>query len=125
MEDHRLKAFCLIVEMKSFSKAAEAKFMTQSALSHLIKNLEDKLGIKLLNRHAKEITPTKAGELFMSMQNRFLHNIKNWKIVFILLFKKQKEYYILEQLQQLLYIYYRKCFTIFLKTIQKHKLNYQ
>jgi len=46
MEDHRLKAFCLIVEMKSFSKAAEAKFMTQSALSHLIKNLEDKLGIK-------------------------------------------------------------------------------
>lgn len=37
MEDHRLRAFCLVVEMKSFSKAAEAKLMTQSAMSHLIK----------------------------------------------------------------------------------------
>ena len=64
MEDHRLKAFCLIVETKSFSKAAEAKFMTQSAMSHLIKNLEDELGVKLLNRQAKMVTPTLAGRLF-------------------------------------------------------------
>ncbi len=64
MEDHRLKAFCLIVETKSFSKAAEAKFMTQSAMSHLIKNLEDELGVKLLNREVKTVTPTPAGRLF-------------------------------------------------------------
>jgi DNA-binding transcriptional LysR family regulator len=64
MEDHRLKAFCLIVETKSFSKAAQAKFMTQSAMSHLIKNLEDELGVKLLNREAKTVTPTPAGRLF-------------------------------------------------------------
>jgi DNA-binding transcriptional LysR family regulator len=49
MEDHRLRAFCFVVENKSFSKAAEAKFMTQSAMSHLIKNIEDELGVKLLN----------------------------------------------------------------------------
>src|SRR4030066_1504820 len=64
MEDHRLKAFCLVIEMKSFSKAAEAKFMSQSAMSHLIKNLEDELGVKLLNRQAKMVTPTLAGRLF-------------------------------------------------------------
>jgi DNA-binding transcriptional LysR family regulator len=64
MEDHRLKAFCLVVEMKSFSRAAEAKFMTQSAMSHLIKNLEDELGVKLLNRQGKTVTPTPAGRLF-------------------------------------------------------------
>ena len=64
MEDHRLKAFCLVVETKSFSKAAEAKFMTQSAMSHLIKNLEDELGAKLLNRQAKTIVPTPVGRLF-------------------------------------------------------------
>jgi DNA-binding transcriptional LysR family regulator len=64
MEDHRLKAFCLVVEMKSFSKAAEAKFMTQSAMSHLIKSLEDEMGVKLLNRHRKTISPTPAGRLF-------------------------------------------------------------
>jgi DNA-binding transcriptional LysR family regulator len=45
-----MRAFCLIVEMGSFSKAADAKGMTQSAMSHLIKNLEDKFGTRLLNR---------------------------------------------------------------------------
>lgn len=72
MEDHRLKAFCLIVELKSFSRAAEAKFMTQSAMSHLIKNLEDELGVKLLNRHGKTVTPTPAGRLFYSHSKQIL-----------------------------------------------------
>lgn len=64
MEDHRLRAFCLIVELKSFSKAAAAKCMTQSAMSHLIRNLEHEIGIRLLNRHVKTVTPTPAGRLF-------------------------------------------------------------
>ena len=64
MEDHRLKAFCLLAEMKSFSRAAEAKFITQSAMSHLIKNLEDELGTKLINRHSKIISLTPAGKVF-------------------------------------------------------------
>ncbi|MGE5237632.1 MAG: LysR substrate-binding domain-containing protein [Chloroflexota bacterium] len=64
MEDHRLKAFCLVVELKSFSKAAEAKHMTQSAMSHLIRNLENDLGMKLLHRHTKSVSPTSAGRLF-------------------------------------------------------------
>ena len=72
MEDHRLKAFCLIVEMKSFSKAAESKFMTQSAISHLVKNLEDELGVKLLNRQAKNVTPTPAGKLFYDYAKQIL-----------------------------------------------------
>lgn len=76
MEDHRLKAFCLVVEMKSFSKAAEAKFMTQSAMSHLIKNLEDELGVKLLNRHSKTITPTQAGRLFYEYAKKILELYK-------------------------------------------------
>jgi DNA-binding transcriptional LysR family regulator len=72
MEDHRLRAFCLIVELKSFSKAAGAKFMTQSAMSHLIRNLEDEMGIRLLNRHAKSVTPTSAGRLFYAHAKRIL-----------------------------------------------------
>ena len=64
MEDHRLKAFCLVCEFKSFSKAAAAKFMTQSAMSHLIKNLEEELGVKLLNRQGKTVLPTPAGKTF-------------------------------------------------------------
>jgi DNA-binding transcriptional LysR family regulator len=72
MEDHRLKAFCLIVETKSFSKAAEAKTMTQSAMSHLIKNLEHELGVKLLTREAKAVTPTPAGRLFYDYAKEIL-----------------------------------------------------
>jgi DNA-binding transcriptional LysR family regulator len=72
MEDHRLRAFCLVVELKSFSKAAEAKSMTQSAMSHLIRNLEDELGIQLLNRQRKIVAPTPAGGIFYYHAKRIL-----------------------------------------------------
>ena len=62
--------------MKSFSKAAEAKFMTQSAISHRIKNLEDELGVKLLNRKAKTVTFTSAGRLFYDYARQILQLYK-------------------------------------------------
>ena len=76
MEDHRLKAFCLVVEMKSFSKAAEAKLMTQSAMSHLIKNLEDELGVKLLSRQGKTVLLTPAGRVFYASAKQILEQYK-------------------------------------------------
>ena len=76
MEDHRLKAFCLVVEMKSFSKAAEAKLMTQSAMSHLIKNLEDELGVKLLRRQGKTVLLTPAGKVFYSSSKHILEQYR-------------------------------------------------
>src|SRR5512147_2494038 len=76
MEDHRLKAFCLVCELKSFSKAAAAKFMTQSAMSHLIKNLEGELGVKLLNRQGKTVLPTAAGRTFYSNAKKILDQYK-------------------------------------------------
>ncbi len=72
MEDHRLKAFCLLAEMKSFSRAAEAKFMTQSAMSHLVKKLEDDLGVRLINRHSRTISLTPAGKAFYRHARRIL-----------------------------------------------------
>lgn len=77
MEDHRLKAFCLVVEMKSFSKAAEAKFMTQSAMSHLIKNLEDEMGTQLLSRKGKAVIPTPAGRILYEQAKKILKQYKN------------------------------------------------
>jgi len=76
MEDYRLKAFCLIVEMEGFSKAAKATFVTQSAISHLIKNLEDELGVKLLNRLSKIVTPTPAGRLLYEHAKKILEQYK-------------------------------------------------
>ena len=72
MEDHRLRAFCLVFEMKSFSKAAEAKLLTQSAMSHLIKNLEGELGVRLFDRYGKAVVPTQAGRLFYEDAKKIL-----------------------------------------------------
>jgi LysR family transcriptional regulator, transcriptional activator of the cysJI operon len=77
MEDHRLKAFCLIVETGSFSKAAAAKCMTQSAMSHLIKNLEEEIGVHLLNRKGKNVIPTPAGKIFYEHAKQILKQYKN------------------------------------------------
>ena len=72
MEDSRLRAFCLIVEMKSFSRAAEATLITQSAMSHMIKNLEAEIGVKLLNRSGKTVIPTPPGRLFYRNAKKIL-----------------------------------------------------
>jgi DNA-binding transcriptional LysR family regulator len=77
MEDHRLKAFCLVFEMRSFSKAAAAKLMSQSAMSHLIKNLEEELGVRLLTRQGKTVTPTSMGRLFYEHACKILDQYRN------------------------------------------------
>jgi DNA-binding transcriptional LysR family regulator len=76
MEDHRLKAFCLLYEMRSFSKAAEAKLMSQSAMSHLIRNLEEELGVRLFTRKPKTVIPTSMGKLFYEHARNILKQYK-------------------------------------------------
>ncbi len=76
MLDHRLKAFCLLAELKSFSKAARAKHITQSAMSHIIKNLEEELGVKLVNRHKKSISLTPAGRVLYEHAKKILLQYK-------------------------------------------------
>jgi len=74
MEDHRLKAYCLVVETKSFSRAAQAKNMTQSAMSRLVKSLEEELGVKLLHRKGKAALPTPEGRLFYDHAGKILED---------------------------------------------------
>ncbi len=63
MDIRVLEVFCKIVELKSFSKAAEAVYLTQPTVSGQIKILEDEVGVRLLDRLGREVTPTKAGEI--------------------------------------------------------------
>jgi len=72
MEDHRLKSFCLVVETKSFSRAARTKRVTQSAMSHLIKNLEEELGVQLLRREGREVIPTPTGRVLYEHAKKIL-----------------------------------------------------
>ncbi|MCA8052812.1 LysR family transcriptional regulator [Burkholderia arboris] len=56
-----LKAFTVICRRKSFRLAAAELGVTTSALSHALRGLEEKLGVKLLNRTARAISTTDAG----------------------------------------------------------------
>ncbi|MFQ5520732.1 MAG: selenium metabolism-associated LysR family transcriptional regulator, partial [Candidatus Methylomirabilia bacterium] len=56
----------------SFSKAAEALFLTQPTVSEHIRALEDELGTRLLDRLGRGAAPTKAGELLLGYARRIL-----------------------------------------------------
>lgn len=65
MELRQLRHFKEIVAAASFGQAAERLNITQPALSKSIRNLEATLGVMLLERHAKGVTPTEYGEIFL------------------------------------------------------------
>lgn len=56
------KHFMAIARHRSFSRAAIELGVSASALSHALKGLETRLGVRLLNRTTKSVTPTAAGE---------------------------------------------------------------
>ena len=58
-----LEIFCSVVELESFSRAAEAVHLVQASVSERIASLEKKVGIRLLDRLGKRVVPTAAGEL--------------------------------------------------------------
>lgn len=64
MDFKQLETFVNIVKLKSFSKAAEASFLTQPTVSSHISQLENELGILLIDRDGKESRPTKEGRAF-------------------------------------------------------------
>ena len=53
--------FMAIACHRSFSRAAIELGVSASALSHALKGLETRLGVRLLNRTTKSVTPTAAG----------------------------------------------------------------
>jgi len=61
MDTRQLRAFCEVVEHKSFSHAAERLGVTQPAVSLQVRALEKRLGIQLLDRSGRRVEPTEAG----------------------------------------------------------------
>lgn len=64
MELKQLNAFIAVAEEQSFSTAAESTGLSQPSLSRLIKQLEDELGVELLDRYHRPLQFTAAGEFF-------------------------------------------------------------
>jgi DNA-binding transcriptional LysR family regulator len=67
-----LLAFLSVGRERSFTKAAAKLGMSQSSLSHIIRELESRLGMRLLTRTTRSVAPTQAGErLLQSIGPRF------------------------------------------------------
>jgi DNA-binding transcriptional LysR family regulator len=62
MNLHQLRIFCSVVEHRSYTRAAEALFMTQPAVSLQIQALERSLQVKLFERINQQFTVTEAGQ---------------------------------------------------------------
>jgi len=60
-----LTAFLAVAEERSFTRAAAKLGASQSALSHTVRRLEERLGVRLLVRTTRRVAPTEAGERLM------------------------------------------------------------
>jgi DNA-binding transcriptional LysR family regulator len=59
---NELTAFLAVAREESFTKAAAKLGVSQSALSHTVRALEERLGVRLLTRTTRSVSPTEAGE---------------------------------------------------------------
>ena len=67
-----LLAFLAVAKEGSFTRAAAKLGVSQSALSHTIRGLEERLGLRLLTRTTRSVSPTEAGErLLLTVGPRF------------------------------------------------------
>ena len=65
-------AFLAVAKERSFTRAAAQLGVSQSALSHTIRGLEERLGLRLLTRTTRSVSPTEAGErLLQTLGPRF------------------------------------------------------
>ena len=72
MDFRQIEAFVNVVKHRSFSKAADATYLTQPTISAHISTLENELGQRLLERGGKEIRPTESGRRFYVYARRML-----------------------------------------------------
>lgn len=63
MDFRQIEAFVNVVRYKSFSRAADATFLTQPTISTHIASLEKELGVPLIDRKSREAVPTPEGKL--------------------------------------------------------------
>jgi DNA-binding transcriptional LysR family regulator len=70
-----LSAFAAVARELSFTRAASKLGMTQSSLSHAIRRLEGRLGLRLLSRTTRSVAPTDAGERLLRTLRPALEHI--------------------------------------------------
>jgi DNA-binding transcriptional LysR family regulator len=70
-----LKAFIQVAQQRSFQKAADALGVSRSSLSHAVKGLEQRLGVRLLHRTTRSVALTEAGEKLLQRLTPLLQDL--------------------------------------------------
>ena len=71
-----LSALLTVAEERSFTRAAKRLGVSPSAMSHAIRALEEKLGVRLLSRTTRSVAPTEAGEQLLARLSPALHEVE-------------------------------------------------
>lgn len=71
-----LSAFLAVADERSFTKAAKRLNISTSGLSHAIRRLEEQIGIRLLTRTTRSVSPTDAGEQLLAQLRPALSDIR-------------------------------------------------
>src|SRR6266705_1743209 len=71
-----LASFAVVADERSFTKAAVKLGVSRSAISHSIRALEERLGLRLLARTTRSVAPTNAGERLLTQLHPALHDIQ-------------------------------------------------
>jgi DNA-binding transcriptional LysR family regulator len=71
-----LAAFLAVAEERSFTKAARHLGVSPSALSHAVRGLEERIGVRLLTRTTRSVAPTEAGEQFIARLGPALADVR-------------------------------------------------
>ncbi|MCW5635104.1 MAG: LysR family transcriptional regulator [Rubrivivax sp.] len=75
MELRHLRYFVALAECLNFTRAAERVHVTQSTLSHQIRQLEEEIGQELFSRAGRRVAATEAGQLFLAFAQRALKEV--------------------------------------------------
>lgn len=75
VELRHLRYFTALAEALNFTRAAQRVHVTQSTLSHQIRQLEEELGEQLFNRSGKRVVLTESGESFLPFAKRALSEV--------------------------------------------------
>src|ERR671924_286497 len=71
-----LSAFLTVAEERSFTRAAKLLNVSTSGVSHAIRRLEEQIGVRLLTRTTRSVSPTEAGEQLLAHLRPALADIR-------------------------------------------------
>lgn len=76
LDSRQLAAFAALARCQSFTRAAKELYLTQSAVSHAIKALEEEVGSRLVDRAGRRVLLTQAGEQFLRHVEKILREME-------------------------------------------------